>query len=57
MQRKLGFGYPKAAKIHDQMAEYGFLTDDGTGKNRKIVNVTREQLRMLTEGDTEDENE
>ncbi len=57
MQRKLGFGYPKAAKIHDQMAEYGFMTDDGTGKNRKIVNVTREQLRMLTEGDTEDENE
>ncbi|MCM1306615.1 MAG: FtsK/SpoIIIE domain-containing protein [Bacteroides sp.] len=57
MQRKLGFGYPKAAKIHDQMKEYGFLTDDGTGKKRMIVNITREQLRLMREGDVEDGDE
>lgn len=54
MQRKLGFGYPKAAKIHDQMQEYGFLSDDGTGKKRMIVNITREQLKALREGGTDD---
>lgn len=54
MQRKLGFGYPKAAKIHDQMQEMGFMSDDGSGKKRMIVNITREQLRMLAEQDTED---
>ena len=54
MQRKLGFGYPKAAKIHDQMQEMGFMSDDGSGKKRMIVNITREQLRMLSEQDTED---
>lgn len=58
MQRRLGFGYPKAAKIHDQMNDMGFLTDDGTGKKRMIVNITREQLKMLSEGsDNEDDSE
>lgn len=57
MQRKLGFGYPKAAKIHDQMQEYGFLTDDGTGKKRMIVNISREQLKMLSEGSTDEGDE
>ncbi|MDE7372598.1 MAG: DNA translocase FtsK, partial [Clostridia bacterium] len=57
MQRKLGFGYPKAAKIHDQMNEMGYLTDDGSGKKRMIVNITREELKMLRDGDSGDEGD
>ena len=30
------------------------MSDDGSGKKRMIVNITREQLRMLAEEDTED---
>ncbi len=58
IQRKLGFGWPKAAKTFDMMMDMGFLTPDAKDKKKYIVNISREDLdalRLAAEGDGEEE--
>lgn len=58
IQRKLGFGWPKAAKTFDMMMDMGFLTPDAKDKKKYIVNISREDLEALklaAEGNGEEE--
>ncbi|HBF86902.1 MAG TPA: cell division protein FtsK, partial [Clostridiales bacterium] len=44
LQRKMGFGFPKAAKIFDWMVEEGYVVESQTGKQKQVV-LTEEQFR------------
>ncbi|MDE6302338.1 MAG: hypothetical protein K2M36_01955, partial [Clostridia bacterium] len=59
IQRKLGLGWPKAAKIYDMMDDMGFLTAvDPSDKKKKAVNITYDQLEELrNSGDDEGDEE
>lgn len=47
MQRRLGLGWPKAAKIYDKMDLMGYLTPDEHDPKKKKVNITYEELEEL----------
>ncbi len=47
MQRRLGFGWPKAAKIYDTMDQLGYLTPDEHDPKKKKVNISYEDLDAL----------
>ena len=58
IQRKLGLGWPKAAKIYDMMDDMGFLTAvDPSDKKKKAVNITYDQLEELRNSGNEDDEE
>ncbi|MCQ2409461.1 MAG: hypothetical protein MJ068_02820 [Clostridia bacterium] len=53
LQRKLGFGYPKAGKMFDQLEKLGFLTiRDPSKPDKKYVNISREQYDALCLGES-----
>ena len=47
LQRKLGLGWPKAARIYDMMDERGYLTPDEHDPKKKKVNLTYDELAEL----------
>lgn len=47
MQRRLGLGWPKAAKIYDKMELMGYLTPDEHDPKKKKVNISYEELEEL----------
>ncbi len=55
LQRKLGLGWPKAAKISDMMEDMGYLVKDPTNPKTKIVKITQEELDELIETNEEGE--
>ncbi|MBO4554751.1 MAG: hypothetical protein J5713_03125 [Clostridia bacterium] len=59
MQRKLGLGWPKAARIYDMMEERGYLSPDEKDPKKKKVNLTYTELEelKLAEGVGEDGGE
>ena len=52
LQRKLGFGWPKAARIFDMMEDRGYLTPDEKDPKKKKVNLTYEELAALKLADS-----
>ncbi len=57
MQRKLGLGWPKAAKIYDLMDDLGYLTPDEHDAKKKKVNISYEELDELMQSQQEGEVE
>ncbi len=56
LQRRMGFGWPKAAKIYDLMDRMGYLSPDEHDPKKKKVNITYEELANLrAEAEKEDE--
>jgi S-DNA-T family DNA segregation ATPase FtsK/SpoIIIE len=50
LQRRLGIGYPRAAKIVDQLERLGFLSKaEGTSRPRKIL-MSVEELKRIIRG-------
>lgn len=47
MQRRLGLGWPKAAKIYDKMDLLGYLSPDEHDPKKKKVNITYEELERI----------
>ena len=47
LQRKLGLGWPKAARIHDMIADRGYLSPDANDPKKKVVNLTYEEVEEL----------
>ncbi len=47
MQRRLGLGWPKAAKIYDKMDLMGYLSPDENDPKKKKVNISYEELEEL----------
>lgn len=47
MQRRLGLGWPKAAKIYDKMDLLGYLSPDEHDPKKKKVNITYEELEAI----------
>lgn len=47
LQRKLGLGWPKAARIYDMMDERGYLSVDDKDPKKKKVNLTYDELAEL----------
>lgn len=57
MQRRLGFGWPKASKLYDKMELMGYLSPDEKDPKKKKVNISYEDLQMLEESiDKDDED-
>ncbi len=54
MQRKLGLGFQKAARIHDLIKTLGYLSQEGDDKKKAYVNISREELEELKNGGTEE---
>ncbi len=58
MQRRLGLGWPKAAKIYDKMDLMGYLSPDEHDPKKKKVNITYEELEELkASAQSEDDDE
>lgn len=58
MQRKLGLGWPKAAKIFDMMDDMGFLSPDEKDPKRKKVNISEQELdELIRDNMPEDDDE
>ncbi len=57
MQRRLGLGWPKAAKIYDMMDLRGYLTPDEHDPKKKKVNISYEELEELQSAENEDTEE
>ncbi len=57
MQRRLGLGWPKAAKIYDMMDLRGYLTPDEHDPKKKKVNISYEELEELQAAENEDTEE
>lgn len=57
LQRRLGLGWPKAAKIHDLMDTMGYLTPDEHDKKKKIVNISYDELDELIASQNKDKSE
>ena len=56
LQRRMGFGWPKAAKIYDLMDRMGYLSPDEHDPKKKKVNISYEELANLrAEAEKEDE--
>lgn len=51
LQRKLGLGWPKAARIYDMMDERGYLSVDEHDPKKKKVNLTYDELAALQLGE------
>lgn len=49
LQRRLGLGWPKAAKIYDQIELMGYLSTDEHDKKKKFVNINYDELDELIE--------
>ena len=50
LQRRLGIGYPRAAKIVDQLERLGFLSKaEGTSRPRKLL-MSVEELKRIVKG-------
>lgn len=47
LQRRLGWGWPKSAKVYDKMDLMGYLTPDEHDPKKKRVNITYEELAEL----------
>ena len=47
LQRKLGLGWPKAAKIYDMIDDMGYLVQDEKDPKRKRINITAEEFEEL----------
>lgn len=57
MQRRLGLGFPKAAKIFDLMRDMHLIEPTEDGKKHKVC-ITEEELEELENGGNADgENE
>ncbi len=57
IQRKLGYGWPRASKIYDKIDEMGFLSVDPTDPKKRIINITQEELNELASGDQGEDEE
>jgi DNA segregation ATPase FtsK/SpoIIIE-like protein len=57
MQRKLGLGWPKAAKIFDMMDDMGFLVPDDKDPKRKKVAISEDELEQLILANTQEDDE
>lgn len=57
LQRRLGWGWPKAAKIFDKMDLMGYLSPDEHDPKKKRVNITREELAELRAAAEQDEGD
>lgn len=57
MQRRLGLGWPKAAKIYDMMDDMGLLKPDDKDPKRKKVAITEEELEQLIISNTREDDE
>ncbi|MEG1529261.1 MAG: DNA translocase FtsK, partial [Clostridia bacterium] len=58
MQRRLSFGWPKAAKIYDAMDNLGFLSQSEKDPRAKYVNISQAELdALIRENSDEDDGE
>ena len=57
VQRKLGLGFPKAARLKDLMDSMGYLSPDEKNPRNKYVNISREELEELRNSQNEDGEE
>ena len=55
LQRKLGLGFPKAAKIVDIMSEHGFIAISDEDKKHRVC-ISEEEIDALENGGGEDED-
>ena len=56
MQRRLGLGFPKAAKLFDYMKDMHFIEPTEDGKKHKIC-ITEEELEALMNGNGQEDSE
>ena len=56
MQRKLGLGFPKAAKLFDIMTEHGFIAPTGDDKKNRVC-ISEEEIDALENGGGEENEE
>ena len=49
MQRRLGLGFPRAAKLHDIMIANGFIAPTGDDKKNRVC-LTEEEIDALEFG-------
>ena len=57
MQRRLGVGYGRAAKIIDEMEERGYVSKPDGNKPRRVLISMEEYQRMRVEGDVYGEDD
>ncbi len=57
IQRKLGYGWPRASKIYDKIDEMGLLSVDPADPKKRIINITQEELNELAAGNQGDDEE
>jgi DNA segregation ATPase FtsK/SpoIIIE-like protein len=57
LQRKLGLGFQKAARIKDMMDDMGFLVPDEKDPKKLRVNLTQEEYEELVRSNEEGEEE
>lgn len=55
LQRKLGLGFPKAAKIVDIMSEHGFIAISDEDKKHRVC-ISEEEIDALENGGGEDDD-
>ena len=55
LQRRLGLGFQKAARIFDTMKEMGILVPDDKDPKRSRVNLTDEEYEELVNSNDEEE--
>ena len=56
MQRKLGLGFPKAAKIFDIMKDMNLIEPDPESKKHKVC-ITEEDLEELMQANSSEEDD
>ncbi len=57
LQRRLGFGWPRASKVYDRIDSMGFLSVDPNDPKKKMVNLTQEELDEIIASNQEGEDE
>jgi DNA segregation ATPase FtsK/SpoIIIE-like protein len=57
LQRKLGLGFQKAARIKDMMDDMGVLVPDEKDPKKLRVNLTQEEYEELVRSNEEGEEE
>lgn len=55
MQRRLGVGYGRAAKMIDKMVELGYVSKPDGNKPRRVLITMEEYMRRVSEGELGDE--
>ena len=55
MQRRLGVGYGRAAKMIDEMVELGYVSKPDGNKPRRVLITMEEYMRRVSEGSLGDE--